>query len=89
VLDEPFAGQDPATREQLWSLIEETRKAQDFAILHAGHDLPWLRRVCSRVLVLESGRLVEDRAGPEPFERLRHPAALDLLRAACSLEESR
>ena len=59
VLDEPFANLDPGARIQLQDLLRHER-ARGATVLVSSHDLDHVVDVCSRVLVLSSGRVVRD-----------------------------
>ncbi len=56
ILDEPFANLDPGARIALERLLLEV----DATVLVSSHDLDHVVGVCSRVLVLSGGRLVQD-----------------------------
>ncbi len=56
VLDEPTSDLDPRGRHELLELLQRLPQTQ----LVASHDLPFVRRLCSRVLVIDGGRLMAD-----------------------------
>jgi cobalt/nickel transport system ATP-binding protein len=58
MLDEPSMFLDPRGRRDVIKLIRELPGTK----LIASHDLPLVRELCSRVLVLDEGRLVADGA---------------------------
>lgn len=53
-LDEPTAGLDPRARRQLSALLGTLPPA----LLIATHDLGWVAEVCTRMVVLDAGRVV-------------------------------
>lgn len=55
VLDEPFAGLDPAARTDLAAHLAAVRDERGLAIAVVSHDLDGLERLCPRVLRLEGG----------------------------------
>lgn len=59
LLDEPSAALDPPGKRALATVL----KGQTAAMLIATHDLDFAAQLCSRFLVLDRGRLVDD--GPE------------------------
>ncbi len=59
VLDEPSAGLDIEARNELWELIERCR-AREVAILVTTHQLDEAERVCSRVGILDRGRIAAE-----------------------------
>lgn len=66
VLDEPTAGLDPATREELLSAIRNLRDGGVTVVL-VSHDLDEVAEVADRVCVLERGRLRAARTPAEVF----------------------
>lgn len=56
LLDEPTAGLDPAAREMLLGYLSSL----SCTMLVATHDLEAAARLCTRALVLEAGRIVQD-----------------------------
>jgi energy-coupling factor transport system ATP-binding protein len=56
VLDEPTAGLDPATREDLLSLIRGLRES-GFSVVLVSHDLDEVAEVADRVCALHEGRV--------------------------------
>lgn len=57
VLDEPFAGLDPEAVDSLSEVLFE-RAASGAAVLFSSHQLELVERVCRRVVILESGRVL-------------------------------
>ncbi len=59
LLDEPTSGLDPASRHELYSIIDELA-ARGAAVLIASHALTEVEARTERVAILKSGRLVAD-----------------------------
>jgi ABC-2 type transport system ATP-binding protein len=57
-LDEPTVGLDPQIRRDLWDLIVRVNQAKGTAILLTTHYIEEAEKLCSRVLILDAGRLV-------------------------------
>jgi ABC-type branched-subunit amino acid transport system ATPase component/ABC-type branched-subunit amino acid transport system permease subunit len=70
ILDEPFAGVNPALKESICDLVRRLRD-QGHAILLIEHDLTTVFALCDRLVVLADGRVIDDgpphivRANPE------------------------
>jgi energy-coupling factor transport system ATP-binding protein len=60
VLDEPFAGLDPAGRRQITETILRIRTEQDMTVLIASADAELVAETADRVAVLHRGRIVLD-----------------------------
>ncbi|MFI6756122.1 DUF2232 domain-containing protein [Rhodococcus coprophilus] len=59
VLDEPLAGLDVPGRRELVSILAHLRTVDHVTIVVISHDLHGMEEVCSRTVVLDSGRIVE------------------------------
>ncbi|TSC58417.1 MAG: branched-chain amino acid transport system ATP-binding protein [Candidatus Peregrinibacteria bacterium Greene0416_19] len=57
LLDEPTAGVSPKMTSQVADLIREL-KAEGKTVLIVEHDLPFISRICDRVIVLDVGEIV-------------------------------
>jgi ABC-2 type transport system ATP-binding protein len=57
-LDEPTVGLDPQIRRGLWDLIIRINQTRRTAILLTTHYIEEAERLCSRVLILNDGKLV-------------------------------
>ena len=57
LLDEPTAGVSPKMTGQVAGLIGELKK-EGKTVLIIEHDLPFISRICDRVLVLDVGEIV-------------------------------
>jgi len=57
LLDEPAASLDCRSRRRLVEILDRRSEA----LLLATHDLPLIRRLCSRAILLDEGRIVADR----------------------------
>nr|WP_225444751.1 cell division ATP-binding protein FtsE [Pseudomarimonas arenosa] len=68
VADEPTGNLDPQLAEEVMGLLAEL-PAQGTAVMVASHDLPLIKRMRKRVLVLDKGRLIDD-FRPEPESEL-------------------
>jgi heme ABC exporter ATP-binding subunit CcmA len=76
LLDEPFAGLDPAGVEMLRDLLAERARAGAI-VLVVTHDLAAVVGLAAHVLVLRRGKVAADEARPEPFARLEEIQRLD------------
>ena len=57
LLDEPGANLDGRSRRRLVEILD----ARSAAMLLATHDLPMVRRLCSRAILIDEGRVIADR----------------------------
>jgi ABC-type branched-subunit amino acid transport system ATPase component len=68
LLDEPASGIAQREVEALADVILRLRELSDATVLVVEHDVPLVRRVAERVLVMEAGRLIADGAPDEVLE---------------------
>lgn len=57
LLDEPTAGVSPKMTQQVSQLIGDLKK-EGRTVIIIEHDLPFIRRICDRVIVLDVGQVV-------------------------------
>lgn len=58
LLDEPTASLDPDIAQEVRTFILEQQKQHGTAVLFASHNMQEVSEVCSRVLVLQNGRII-------------------------------
>lgn len=69
LLDEPTASLDPDTADVIRSLFESYRAATGAAILLTSHNMGEVERLCDRVLMMRSGRIIDQGAPAELIAR--------------------
>jgi len=62
LLDEPTASLDPDTADWVRSRLEDYRRKRGATILLASHNMAEVERLCDRVIMLKTGRVVDDGA---------------------------
>jgi ABC-2 type transport system ATP-binding protein len=75
LLDEPTASLDPDTADVIRGYLERYQREYGATVLLASHNMAEVERLCSNVLMLKSGRLVDQGA---PAELLRRYGRADL-----------
>jgi ABC-2 type transport system ATP-binding protein len=71
LLDEPFTGLDPAAAVELRDSLHRQASVDGVAILLTTHDLHHVEKLCDRIAVIESGKVV---ASGSPAELAAEPA---------------
>lgn len=79
--DEPVSGLDPSMRAQIVDMLRDLSESRGTALLLVSHDLSAVAALCTRVAVLQCGRIVEDRPTAELIRDPRHPETRALLAA--------
>lgn len=60
ILDEPFANLDPSSQYQLRGIIKNFAIGKQKTILISSHDLDHVTDVCTRIVILEKGKVIRD-----------------------------
>jgi peptide/nickel transport system ATP-binding protein len=79
VADEIVSGLDVSIQAQLLNLLARLRAEFGFAMLFISHDLSVVRHLCSRVLVMYRGEIVEQGPIETVFANPQHPHTQALL----------
>ncbi len=68
LLDEPTASLDPETGDFVRSFLEEYQKEKETSILLASHNMSEVERLCSSVLMMNKGSII-DQGTPDELIR--------------------
>ena len=77
ILDEPTVGVDPQSRAAIFELIERMRD-QGMAVLYTTHYMEEAERLCSRIGVIDGGRIVAEGTKGELISRLGREVRVEL-----------
>jgi peptide/nickel transport system ATP-binding protein len=89
VADEPVSSLDVSIQAQVLALLADLRTRLGLAMLFISHDLPAVRHLCDRVVVMYLGRVMEEGPTEAVFAAPRHPYTAALLSAAPSFHAAR
>jgi ABC-type glutathione transport system ATPase component len=73
VLDEPVSALDAETRDQTLTMLADLQRRNGTAYVLITHDMAVARRMCTRIAVMNGGRIVEEGPADEVFRRPRDP----------------
>jgi oligopeptide/dipeptide ABC transporter ATP-binding protein len=79
IADEPTTALDVTVQAQILCELRELMQAQGLAVLFITHDLGVVAQLCSRVLVMYAGRIVEQASARRFFSAPLHPYSQGLL----------
>jgi peptide/nickel transport system ATP-binding protein len=88
IADEPTSALDVSVQAQVMDLIDGLIRENGMGLVLISHDLDLVARYCDRILVMNSGKIVEEcRAGE--LAGAQHPYTQGLLAAAPRMNETR
>lgn len=82
IADEPTTSLDVNTSDAILRLISKINKKHNNSVLFISHDLKVIRKICSRVLVMKDGEIVEAGSTKEIFEAPKQDYTKKLLECA-------
>ncbi len=81
LLDEPTTALDVTVQAQILERLRRLNAEHGISMLLISHNLQVVRRICTRVAVMQHGRIVEQGAMEEVFLHPKHPYTIELLDA--------
>jgi oligopeptide/dipeptide ABC transporter ATP-binding protein len=87
IADEPTTALDVRVQDQVLDLLDEVSTRRGLAVLFITHDLGVVAGFAERVMVMYSGRVVEDGAVDAVFADPRHPYTRGLIKAVPRIDQ--
>lgn len=81
IADEPTTALDVNTQESILKLLKKLNRKYEMGILFISHNLRVVHRLCSRVLVMKDGEIVEEGPTEELFANPKHEYTKKLIAA--------
>jgi ABC-type glutathione transport system ATPase component len=81
ILDEPFSSQDPESQLNFLNLFKKINEDFGTAMICISHNLEILRQLCSKVLIMYKGEIVESGPAEEVLNAPGHPYTKYLIKA--------
>ena len=86
VADEPVSALDVSVQAQVLNLMMDLQERHGLSYLFVSHDLAVVNLMCDDVLVLQSGRVLEQGSSQAIFHNPQHPYTQTLLAAVPGLD---
>lgn len=85
ILDEPMSALDVSIQAQVLALLRELRRELDLTYLFISHDLDVVEQLCSEVVVMKGGRVIERGNREQVFRAPKQAYTQSLIEAAPAL----
>ena len=69
ILDEPTAGLDPKAHEDVLAMVEEVHRRTGNITILVSHNMADIARLCDKIIVIDSGKLVTTGTPYEVFSK--------------------
>lgn len=87
IADEPTTALDVTIQAQILKLLKEIRKDYNTTVMLITHDLAIVAQICSRVMVMYAGRIVEQANIMTFFRNPAHPYSVGLIKSVPVLKK--
>lgn len=86
VCDEAVSSLDYAIRNKIIDLLNDLKKSNNLTYLFISHDISAINQICTRVMVMYRGEIMEILPGLQDKEKIRHPYTKALLAATLGID---
>jgi ABC-type glutathione transport system ATPase component len=87
IADEPVSALDVTIQAQILDLLLQLQKEMGLAILFISHDLRVVYQLCSRVMIMQKGQIVESADAEQIYFAPQHAYTKSLIEAAGIMEK--
>jgi len=89
IADEPTTALDVTIQHQILKLIADMRKEAGMSVIFITHDMGVVAELCSRVVVMYGGLIMEEGSVDKIFAQPRHPYTIGLLESIPSIAQDK
>ena len=87
ICDEAVSALDVSIQAQIIKLLKDLRNQFSLSYIFIAHDLPVVRELADRVIVMKSGKILEEGNVDDVFNNPINSYTMDLLRSSPSIEK--
>lgn len=89
IADEPTTALDVTIQAQILELMKKLNKETDTSIIMITHDLGVVAEMCQRIIVMYSGKIVEEADVRTIFKEPKHPYTVGLIQSVPDMRQKR
>ncbi|MDH5159710.1 ABC transporter ATP-binding protein [Heyndrickxia oleronia] len=89
IADEPTTALDVTIQAQILELMKKLNKETDTSIIMITHDLGVVAEMCQRIIVMYSGKIVEEADVRTIFKEPKHPYTVGLIQSVPDMREKK
>ncbi len=89
IADEPTTALDVTIQAQILDLIRKLNREYHTSVIMITHDLGVVNELCSKVIVMYTGRVMEEASTDDLFRKPLHPYTIGLLNAIPKIEKEK
>ena len=86
ICDEPTSALDVSIQAQVLNLLKDIQDELHLTMLFISHDLPVIRQMCNRIVVLKDGSVCETKESEDLFNNPEHSYTQELIRLMPKIE---
>ena len=86
ICDEPTSSLDVSVQAHILNLLKDLQDELGLTMLFISHDLPVIRQMCNRIIVLKNGIMCETKDTEELFNNPEHNYTKELIRLMPKIE---
>ena len=86
ICDEPTSALDVSIQAQILNLLKDIQDELHLTMLFISHDLPVIRQMCNRIVVLKNGSICETKDTEELFNNPEHNYTKELIKLMPKIE---